>query len=42
MKLHQTDRGVDPEANEWTEALNQVIESSGVDGPVPLLDQLSD
>ena len=33
MKLDQTDGGVDPrEANEWIEALNQVIQTTGLDG----------
>ena len=43
MKLNQTVMGFDPQqANEWIEALNQVVETSGPEGAVRLLDQLSE
>jgi len=43
MKLNQTVMGLDPQqANEWIEALNQVVETSGLEGAVRLLDQLSE
>ena len=43
MKLNQAVMGLDPQqANEWIEALNQVVETSGLEGAVRLLDQLSE
>src|SRR6266496_3053614 len=43
MKLKQTVRGLDPQQiNEWMEALDQVIETAGLDGAVRLLDRLSE
>ena len=43
MKLNETVMGLDPrQANEWTEALDQVIETTGLDGAARLLDRLSE
>src|SRR5437763_5845476 len=43
MKLNETVMRLDPQqANEWTEALDQVIATAGLDGAVRLLDRLSE
>src|SRR5437763_276525 len=43
MKLNETVMRLDPQqANEWTEALDQVIATAGLDGAVRLLEQLNE